>query len=174
MADDEEFFPPSLEEGSEGTTETSTHDVWRAIGTPGVLAIIAGPADGHSVPLRDLPIVIGRSESLADVAIDDEGMSKMHFRISREGAAIVVQDLGSSNGTLVNGTSVERARVHHGDTVGAGASLMQFVALRGPATDDATDETSSPKKQRSAPVDTRERASRQRKRTVPGMSPDED
>ena len=135
MSEHEDFVPPSLEEASDGTTETSTEELWAIIGAPAMMAVIAGPEDGRSIRLLDLPLVVGRSPELADVAIADDAMSKQHFRVSRERGMLVVTDLRSSNGTLVNGASIQRAKVQHGDTVGAGETLIQFVSLRGATTE---------------------------------------
>ncbi len=159
---DDQFVPPSLEETSDGTHEVSTENLWDVMGRPAVMAVIAGPADGRSVRLLDLPIVVGRSRDLADFAIDDAGMSKRHFQIFSDRDTLVIQDLQSSNGTLLNGAAVDRAPLKHGDTVGAGSSLMQFVALR-PPPDQPKPSTSAP----SAPP-------RKRSKTDPGMSTDED
>ncbi len=57
------------------------------------------------------------------VHIHDQRVSRRHARIRREGDALQLEDLGSSNGTYVNGRRIHgAARLHHGDEVEIGAS----------------------------------------------------
>src|SRR5688572_6016853 len=61
------------------------------------------------VPLTpSVGLVVGR-DPLADVAIPETGLSRRHARFSLEGGEIIVEDLGSTNGTRVGGQRVERA-----------------------------------------------------------------
>lgn len=72
------------------------------------------------VPLTDAAVVIGRDPS-ADVHLDDRALSRKHARVERRGAAIWVVDLGSANGTFINGERVDEAyRLHADDVVGVG------------------------------------------------------
>ncbi len=75
--------------------------------------------------IGDAPVTIGRSGPV-DVKIDDEGLSRRHFMIAREGAECVVRDLSSRNGTWVHGHRVVAARLHHNDCVLAGHTLFRF------------------------------------------------
>jgi diguanylate cyclase (GGDEF)-like protein len=52
--------------------------------------------------------------------LDDEGISRFHCRISQLGTLFGIEDLGSSNGTYVNGKRVERCTIRNGDTVQLG------------------------------------------------------
>jgi len=57
--------------------------------------------------------------------LDDDLASREHCRIAFEGGAVFVEDLGSRNGVLVNGLPLEeRQRLHHGDQVTAGRSVL--------------------------------------------------
>ncbi len=71
-----------------------------------VLAVSRGPAElrGTRVPLRG-PVIIGRSPG-ADIVIAGEFVSGKHARVAPTGTGAVVEDLGSTNGTLLNGTHV--------------------------------------------------------------------
>ncbi len=71
-----------------------------------VLAVSRGPAEllGTRVPLRG-PVIIGRSPG-ADIVIADEFVSARHARVAPAGNGAVVEDLGSTNGTLLNGAKV--------------------------------------------------------------------
>ena len=50
---------------------------------------------------------IGRED--ADITLDDDQVSRRHARVSVSGSAIAIEDLGSTNGTFVNGTRIEAA-----------------------------------------------------------------
>lgn len=71
-----------------------------------VLHVARGPAEllGTNVPLRG-PVIIGRSPG-ADIVIADEFVSARHARVAPTGTGAVVEDLGSTNGTLLNGSPI--------------------------------------------------------------------
>jgi hypothetical protein len=64
-------------------------------------------------------VVIGRDRD-ADLPIDDPSVSKRHARVAREGTVVRLLDLGSTNGTFLNGTLVRDALLEIGDTVQLG------------------------------------------------------
>src|SRR3954453_23625737 len=72
------------------------------------------------------PVVIGRSTG-SDFVIRDATVSRRHAAIHREGYAWFVEDLGSKNGTRVNGRPVQgRAVIAPGDELGFGAAGVIF------------------------------------------------
>jgi FhaA, N-terminal domain/FHA domain len=84
-------------------------------------------ADGERVPLGDHVIGIGR---LADceIVLEDPNASRRHAEIRPDGDGYVVTDLGSTNGTLVNGQPIDRRRLNDGDVVTIGAHNLRFEA----------------------------------------------
>lgn len=75
--------------------------------------------DGHLVESRfigDARIIVGRAES-ADLRLDDATVSKQHAAVEVVGNDHILRDLGSANGTLVNGQRVDRHLLQHGDVV---------------------------------------------------------
>lgn len=75
-------------------------------GNPAVLTFLTGPQRGERIHVVG-SVSVGRDES-ADVAVGDPLMSRLHARFSGEpGGGMVVQDLGSSNGTAVDGTVID-------------------------------------------------------------------
>src|SRR5687767_2330530 len=81
-------------------------------------ALLLYHADGCAVvPLREgARIIVGRDTS-ADVALFAAGLSRKHAAFERSGARVRVLDLGSTNGTLVNGRRVEEAELRADDQV---------------------------------------------------------
>lgn len=79
--------------------------------------------------IGDVPVTIGRSAAV-DVKVDDEGLSRRHFMIAREGAEYLVRDLSSRNGTWVHGHRAVAARLHHNDNILAGRTLFRFCEHR--------------------------------------------
>src|SRR5689334_1299087 len=71
-------------------------------------------------------VTIGRSTGNT-VVLDDREVSKMHAEIVTEPEGFVVHDLGSSNGTFVNGKKVERHKLSAGDIVEMGGSRYLFT-----------------------------------------------
>ncbi len=71
------------------------------------------------------PTLLGRSRE-ADITIDDPFISERHVRFDRMENRIVVEDLGSTNGTTVNGLPITGRRVlDRGDVVGIGHAIME-------------------------------------------------
>lgn len=76
-------------------------------------------------PISKELLVIGRGEG-ADVIIPDRGVSRRHAEIRREGDEWVLIDLGSTNGTEVNGKRVNRTRLTAGDRILLGDTTVEF------------------------------------------------
>ena len=75
---------------------------------------------------RTAPVVIGRQQD-SDFVIDERTVSRRHAAIHREGYVWVLEDLGSMNGTRVNGKRVgRRCVVAPGDVIGFGAATARF------------------------------------------------
>ena len=72
------------------------------------------------------PMSFGHGED-ATVRIDDRKMSRQHFRISPQANGYLLQDLGSTNGTLVNGVRVTEATLKPNDQIQAGGSKVFFI-----------------------------------------------
>lgn len=70
--------------------------------------------------------VIGRRPS-CDVQINDQGISKEHIAILTVGNDQIVEDLGSTNGTQVNGQNVKRHILQNGDVIEIGRYCLKFV-----------------------------------------------
>ena len=85
---------------------------------------------GAGIPPRTVEVrrdvtVIGRGSD-ADVRLSDTGVSRRHAEVRREGDDIVFADLGSTNGSIVNGRQVERVRLSSGDRIQLGRTTLVF------------------------------------------------
>lgn len=94
------------------------------------LRVTRGPREitGVSVPLTG-PVVIGRSPD-ADLVIADDFVSSTHARVSIAENGPVLEDLQSTNGTLLNGQPVRRAMpLGNGDAIELGRNRIEVVKL---------------------------------------------
>src|SRR3954471_20908101 len=95
------------------------------------LRFISGKYQGGEFPLRmEREIVVGRSSDLDMVLVEDM-VSRKHAKIAATGDQIVIQDLGSTNGTFVNGEKIKKARLKEGDRILIGTSIIKLVAVDG-------------------------------------------
>lgn len=81
--------------------------------------------DGHRVPVTTTPLILGRGSD-ADVRLPDASVSRKHARVSVTGRSVGVEDLGSTNGTTLNGRKISREVLTIGDTLTLGAANVQF------------------------------------------------
>ena len=93
------------------------------------LDIIQGGEIGRKYELTETDSVLGRSPD-CDVVIDAAAVSRRHAIIEKNGGGYFLRDLGSRNGTYVNGTRVEeRAPLHNGDRIVVCDVVFQFRDL---------------------------------------------
>ena len=92
-----------------------------------VLIMLAGSEIGRMFRLNDGDTIIGRSRN-AGLTLSDEGISREHVHIQLRGdGGVNISDLGSTNGTLVNGRRLfpdETQRLMDGDKIQVGATVM--------------------------------------------------
>jgi pSer/pThr/pTyr-binding forkhead associated (FHA) protein len=105
----------------------------QAEGAPWTLRFISGKYQGGEFPLRpNREIVIGRSSDLDMVLVEDM-VSRKHAKIVTDGKVVSIQDLGSTNGTFVNGEKVRNVQLKDGDRILVGTSIIKLVAGSGEA-----------------------------------------
>ena len=80
---------------------------------------------GRQVSLARGRTTVGRDAS-ADIAVDDQGLSRKHFELLWDGNKAGVRDLGSTNGTKVNGISMTESPLKNDDVVSAGRTEFVF------------------------------------------------
>jgi len=99
------------------------------MGSPRALALkfISGKYQGGEFPLKhEKQIVIGRSTEL-DMVLAEDMVSRKHAKIITQGGKVVIEDLGSTNGTFVNGEKIKHARLKEGDRILIGTSILRLV-----------------------------------------------
>lgn len=99
-----------------------------AAGTQAELTIESGPDAGHTHRAVDKAVRLGRSPD-NDVILRDPATSGHHARLERRGDAFFLVDLGSTNGTFVNGESIQEKQLNNGDRVTVGQNSLHFSLL---------------------------------------------
>src|SRR5690348_13869231 len=88
---------------------------------------------GRVIPIAALPCVIGRDES-CQLRIQSEHVSRNHCVISRSDSALVIRDLGSTNGTFLNGKLIQAESVLlDGDAIKLGSVRLEISLAQVPA-----------------------------------------
>lgn len=104
------------------------------------LVLQSGPTAGQRFSVKDRLQTIGRGSS-NNIVIADQSLSRLHARIRPTPHGYVVEDLGSTNGTFINGKRVIRsAPVRPGDTIRLGKTITVKVLLSPPAAGSKLDE----------------------------------
>ncbi len=97
------------------------------------LHLVPVQGDPFDHPLEEDSLVLGRASS-ADLVLEDRFLSRHHSRIYREGDQVLIEDLGSRNGTLLNGHPVAvPTPLHPGDVVKISGSVISVLAASGHA-----------------------------------------
>jgi uncharacterized protein YraI len=102
------------------------------------VVVHAGPLAGKGYPIRGEAITFGRDPDNA-ISWDDSQVSRHHARLIRRQKQLVIQDLGSTNGTLVNGKPIESEHVlQPADIISIGASVFGVKGFTAPRTMEMT------------------------------------
>lgn len=95
----------------------------------GLLLFGNGDANVTEYEIGDDEIAIGRSQK-CHIVLEDKRSSRKHALIVRSGLKYSVKDLGSANGTLVNGVRVDQQELHSGDEVQIGETRFSFKLMQ--------------------------------------------
>jgi Protein of unknown function (DUF3662)/FHA domain len=123
-----ELPPEQLEPGAtmiyKPTTPPPTEAVSAAeLGMEPEVVTLSFDGTRHEVTKRS--VVLGRSRD-CDLQLTDANVSRRHAEVRQEGASYWIVDLGSTNGTELNGRRVERAQLSDGDRITLGATDVRF------------------------------------------------
>lgn len=98
-----------------GPPTPMTDPAQRAAASRVVLRGIAGAFHGRTFSLLD-PLTIGRAAN-ADIRLDEPGLSERHAALEQHSDRVVLRDLGSHEGSVVNGVTLKSAVLHPGDQI---------------------------------------------------------
>ena len=87
--------------------------------------VVTLTVSGQKQEVTSSRLVLGRSRA-CDVYVADLNVSRRHAELRQEGATYWIVDLGSTNGTVVNGKRVERERLRDGDRITLGSTEIVF------------------------------------------------
>jgi hypothetical protein len=116
---------PTARAGHASDTGEGAPVIGRPGRRPGVshVLVVDGPGTRHV--LEQGSNVLGRGTE-ADIRLPDTGVSRKHVDVQLDGGTVAVEDLGSTNGTLVNGRRVGRQELADGDVIRIGHSVLVY------------------------------------------------
>ncbi|HEY1694793.1 MAG TPA: GGDEF domain-containing protein [Polyangiaceae bacterium] len=130
---------PSLAEWTDEESSTRTTDAAIAVVPPvgparlhtrAVVTVVSGPSTGRvfSMDPGAAEMVLGRGRD-SHVRIDDAGASRAHARVFATEDGYAIEDMGSTNGTFVDGRRIERASLKSGDRINIGPTIVLSFAV---------------------------------------------
>lgn len=81
--------------------------------------------DGSRLGMLDEPLTVGRLPD-CEIQLTDPNVSRRHAQLRRQGESVTIIDLGSTNGTKVNGVPVRQHRLIPGDVITVGMTSLRF------------------------------------------------
>lgn len=109
--------------GHEVPTDTSVYEVPAARAVTAVLEVREPKQPPRSVAVSARPLRIGRATD-SDLVLRDGRVSRQHARLHGRDGVLVLTDLGSTNGTRVNGQRIREVVLGAGDQIGMGDSVL--------------------------------------------------
>lgn len=106
--------------------DATVPDLMKSAQTPTpVLTIIKGPQTGNTFELEGPETTIGRDPANS-IFLNDMTVSRSHAKIVKNAAGVLIEDLGSLNGTWVDGAIVNSAPLHDGSSVQIGTFTLVY------------------------------------------------
>lgn len=113
-------------EASESAVETTPATPQRALASR--LVVTEGPLTGRTINLGGQPLLIGRAQD-AGLVLEDDYASGRHARLFPQGSRWFLEDLGSTNGTFVQGNQLTRTMpIDPGTGIRIGKTVMELKA----------------------------------------------
>lgn len=113
----------------QGEQETLNRELQQAKEQEACLILIRGPLQGHRYFINQDELIIGRDPN-AEISIADPSVSRKHAKVIRQGEDVFIEELGSSNGSDINGKKIkkgERCRLSKEDMVKIGNTILKFL-----------------------------------------------
>ena len=98
----------------ESDPQTLADEIRKAKEQDACLIIIRGKMQGIRFFLTRDEMIIGRDPA-AEISLADEGISRRHAKVTRRGGTVLLTDLGSANGTFVNGVRITSVPLSNGE-----------------------------------------------------------
>ncbi len=89
------------------------------------LLVVDGNEPGKVFPIEKARVIIGRKD--CDIVLDDPEISRQQAAIVIEDAGVILEDLGSTNGTYVQGLRIEKVKLENGSEFRMGTHQLQFL-----------------------------------------------
>ena len=96
-----------------------------------MVRIMQGKEKGMEFMINDSPTFIGR-DKLAMIPLSDQRISRQHVAIFYQKHRFNIKDLGSTNGTFLNGAKITESPLKHGDMFQMGDTVCQFFVAQRP------------------------------------------
>src|ERR1044071_7369912 len=118
---------PSAEDTTLSSVPAAGPSPPRGVAPSAYLVVISGPSFGEMYRLKGERSTLGRGDR-ADIRVLDDGVSREHAGIERDGGKMVLVDNGSTNGTFCNGIRIKRHDLTDGDKISIGATtILRFT-----------------------------------------------
>lgn len=101
-----------------------------------------GPQPGKNFPLVAEKIIIGR-DPMSDISLNDPEVSRQHMQLVRADSGYTLEDLGSTNGTFIDGEQVEAGEVHplrNGQIISMGSGVTLLYEASGEVAESEVEE----------------------------------
>lgn len=120
------MVPDDWDEEDTATTSLDQIEASLTASARPCVTVLTGGAAGKLFKLAP-QMLVGRQPK-AEIRLEDDGISRQHARLHSEGGHVWIEDLGSRNGTFVNGTRVAgKLELHDGDKIQVGrATVLRF------------------------------------------------
>lgn len=109
--------------------ETLNKEISKAREQPACLILIRGAPQGHRFSITQDQMVIGRDPNV-EISISDPSISRKHARLRLDGSSVKLEDLGSANGTVVNGNRLspgDLVALEKEDMIKLGNTIVKFL-----------------------------------------------
>jgi len=113
----------SDEEVVDKTVVTKMEEIEKPVDRRAYILFLSGPLQGKLYCLESEETVVGRADDV-DIHINDARISRLHFKINVVGGDAIVEDLGSTNGTYVNGQRIQTYTLKDGDKIQISSSTV--------------------------------------------------
>lgn len=111
---------------SEYTQVFSPHQLTKV--TYGELVVLEGPDKGKIFPLDQETMVLGR-KSTNEIYLNDSNVSRSHAKLVCHDDHCLLMDLGSTNGTIVNGKAINEKKLANEDIIEVGITTLMFKVV---------------------------------------------